>query len=1217
MRKRSCTVMFCIAVLTLEVCCCALPPEQECRELNEKAMSFARKGLFDEAVPLLEQALRSIETLHGKESLETASQLNLLATLYDGRGRYSEAETAYKRMLEILVRNLGNDHPAVASVMCGMGDSFRKRSDFPNAEPLYKTAVTIQEKSCGKDHPDLATSLNGLGLLYQSEGKSDLAEPLFRRALGIREHAFGKEHPKVAESVNNLAVAYVSLGRYAEAEPLCLRALATDEKLLGKDHPAVAADLNELAELYRARGKFAQAEPLCRRAGEICEKTLGRDHPETAVSLGILARLYIELGTYTDAESLQKRVLEINRSAFGPDHPRTVAALGNLGSIYDAQGKYFEAADEFRKALSIFEKILGPAHPQVATVMGNLGSVYKSMGKYREAERLARQALAIREKAFGRESPDVAGTLNNLALLNALQGKYSEAEPLYKRALEISEKVLGQEKVAICLNNLAGLYRDQGKNIDAESLYKRALEIREQLFGKEHPAVAASLNNLAEIDQAGGEQLYRRALDIFEKALGAEHPNVATILGNLANVYRSQKKYPEAETFQKRALTIREKALGKDNPDVAASLSNLARLFSEQGKFMQAEPLFTRALNIREHIFGRDHPDVALTLNYLASMQKEQKKYPAALELFARGIQTLERSSQIAGGEDFSEKFRRDQTLNTSLFLSTIASFQKEKPDEAGRSVPQGFRATEYSRSRAFLDQMAKASAEKMSGISLDDLQMLRSLDFRLRTLQESKARELTKPLKDRTSELASKQELLMGELRSERKALEAEFARKYPKFVELRKPAIITIEELQKDVLQPGEVMLSYWVGEEELFGFLIDRKNFTFLAQPVSGKQVREKVAAFQLAISQQVPEDIFKTAGLDLYQAVLAPFLASQAIDASQTLIIVPHDVLSAVPFESLPMSDAGTTFQEMDYLFRHANVAYIPSATILKAIRADRKGPDMLKKPTRPGLLLGDPVYSEEQLQAPASGTPASGSLRAALNPGARDVALVLRQVDTTKDRTATRAIRAAPDGSVSLAPLPGTRTEVEAIAGILYPQKKDGSILLGPEALEATVKALNASQTLQEFSFLHFACHGILPGEVKGLAEPCLALSLYGDPQDDGFLKMGEIFGLALNAEMVTLSACQTGVEDPTGAAQGISGLARAFFYAGTPRLTVSLWSVSDEATSELMSGFYGNLQAGTISHLGALTAARRSLLASPRFAHPYFWAPFILIGEWR
>ncbi len=1199
------------------MCCWALSPEQEPRELTEKAMSFAGRGQFGEAIPLLEQALRSCKIVYGEESLEAAAQLNLLATMYANGRRFSEAESAHRQALDMMVKKLGNDHPIVASIMCNMGDSFRKGSDHSKAEPLYKKALSIQEKALGKDQPDVAITLNGLGLLYQAQGKSDLAEPLFRRALDIREHAFGKEHPKVAESVNNLAVAYVSLGRYDEAEPLYLRALAVDEKLLGKDHPAIVADLNELAELYRARGKFAQAEPLCRRAGEICEKTLGKDHPETAVSLTVLAKLDIELGKYSEAESLQKRVLEINRSAFGPDHPTTAAAIGNLGSIFDAQGKYFEAADEFRKALSLIENVLGPAHPHVATVMGNLSSVYKSMGKYREAERLARQTLAIREKAFGRESPDVAGTLNNLALLFAVQGKYSEAEPLYKRALEISEKVLGREKVAICLNNLAGLYRDQGKMTEAESLYLRALEIREHIYGKEHPAIAVSLNNLAEVNQTESEHLYLRALAILEKTLGAEHPNVATILGNLSNLYRSREQYPDAEAFQKRALEIREKSLGSDNPDVAMSLNNLARLYAEQGKFELAEPLFTRALNIRENILGGAHPDVALTLNSMAAMKKDQKNYPAALELFTRGIQALERSSQLAGGEDFSEKFRQDQASNTSLFLSAIASYQQEKTDEAVRHLPQGFGATEYSRSRAFLDQMAKASAEKMSGISQEDLQRLRGLDFRLRILQESKARELMKPLKDRNSELVSKQELLLGELRSERKALETEFARKYPRFVALRKPAIVTIEELQKEVLQPDEMMLSYWVGEEELFGFLIDRSHFTFLARPVSGKQVREKVAAFQLAISQQVPEDVFKAAGLDLYQAVLAPFLASQTFCASQTLIIVSHDVLSSIPFECLPVSDTGATFQEMDYLFRHANISYIPSATILKAIRTDRANRDTLKKPTRPGLLLGDPVYSEEQIQMPASGMPASGSLRAALNQGAWDVALALRQVDTTKSRSATRAIRAAPDGRVSLAPLPGTRTEVEAIAGILYPQKKDESILLGPEALESTVKALNALQTLQEFSFLHFACHGILPGEVKGLAEPCLALSLYGDPQEDGFLKMGEIFGLTLNAEMVTLSACQTGVEDPSGAAQGISGLARAFFYAGAPRLTVSLWSVSDEATSELMSGFYRNLQAGTPSHLGALTAARRTLLASPRFAHPYFWAPFILIGEWR
>ena len=388
-----------------------------------------------------------------------------------------------------------------------------------------------------------------------------------------------------------------------------------------------------------------------------------------------------------------------------------------------------------------------------------------------------------------------------------------------------------------------------------------------------------------------------------------------------------------------------------------------------------------------------------------------------------------------------------------------------------------------------------------MSGISEPDLQRIRDLNLRFWAMQELKSKESRKALKDQNQELLSRQEMLLGELRTERKALETEFGQKYPKFMELRKPAVITLDELQKNVLTPDETILSYWVGDEELYAFIVDQK----------------KINTFHLAISQQVPEEIFKITGQELYQTLLAPFLASQTMDASRTLIIIPHDVLSTVPFESLLVSGKGKTFKDLDYFFNHVNIVYVPSATVLRAIRNDEKNQALLKKATQPALLLGDPVYSEDQLKKTPSQnpeeSPASRSLRAALNPRAQDVALVLKNLDSTKDHPISRAIRFASDGRVSLAPLPGTRTEVETISNALYSSKKSDSILLGPDALESKIKTLNEAQTLLDYKYLHFACHGILPNEVKGLAEPCLALSMYGDPKEDGFLKMGEIFGL--------------------------------------------------------------------------------------------------------
>ncbi len=229
--------------------------------------------------------------------------------------------------------------------------------------------------------------------------------------------------------------------------------------------------------------------------------------------------------------------------------------------------------------------------------------------------------------------------------------KYDEARPLVEHALEIREKALGPEHpaVAVSLNNLANLYHNKGDYTRAEPLHQRALGIREKTLGPEHPNVAASLNNLANLyhdkgDYAKGELLHQRALAIREKSLGPEHPAVAVSLNNLANLYRAKGDYARAEPLFQRVLPIWEKALGPEHPNVAASLNNLASLYSNKGDYARAEPLFQRALGIREKTLGPDHPDVAVSLNNLANLYHNKGDYTRAEPLFQRALPIWEKA---------------------------------------------------------------------------------------------------------------------------------------------------------------------------------------------------------------------------------------------------------------------------------------------------------------------------------------------------------------------------------------------------------------------------------------------------------------------------------------------------------------------------------------------------------------------------------------------
>jgi tetratricopeptide (TPR) repeat protein len=244
-----------------------------------------------------------------------------------------------------------------------------------------------------------------------------------------------------------------------------------------------------------------------------------------------------------------------------------------------------------------------------------------------------------------------AAQLNETVVRLTREGKYREAVAPAERALALREKALGPNHPAIAesLNRLAEVYRAQGAYTKAEPLHTRALDIREKVLGPNHPDVAESLNNLASLyeDQgayAKAEPLHTRALDIREKVLGPNHPDVAESLNNLGLLYQDQGAYDRAEPLSARALAIREKVLGPNHPDVAESLNNVAALYQSQGMYANAEPLYTRALTIREKALGPSHPDIAQSLNNLAALYKTQGMYTKAEPLYARALDIFEKA---------------------------------------------------------------------------------------------------------------------------------------------------------------------------------------------------------------------------------------------------------------------------------------------------------------------------------------------------------------------------------------------------------------------------------------------------------------------------------------------------------------------------------------------------------------------------------------------
>jgi CHAT domain-containing protein/Tfp pilus assembly protein PilF len=1068
---------------------------------------------------------------------------------------------------------------ASARKLLNEANAAEKKGDLTQAIRLLEKRLPLLIVLVGENHPDTGEALNQLAYLYYMQGQYAQAEPLSKRSLAINEKALGPDHPDVAFSLNNLARLYESQGQYAQAEPLLKRALSIKEKALGPNHPSVATSLNDLAGLYHTQGQYAQAEPLYKRSLAIKEKSLGPDHPEVATSLNNLALLYDTQGQYTQAEPLYKRSLAIMEKSLGPDHRNVAANLNNLADLYETQGQYAQAEPLYKRSLAITEKALGPDHPDVASSLNGLAGLYHTLGQYAQAEPLLKRSLAIEEKFLGPDHPAVAASLNDLAGLYDTQGQYSLAEPLYKRSLVIKEKSLGPDhpEVATSLNNLALLYDTQGQYTLAEPLYKRSLAIREKALGPDHPAVAVSLNNLAlqyytrgQYSQA--EPLYKRSLAIREKALGPGHPAVAYGLNNLALLYETQGQYAQAELLYKRSLTILEKSLGPDHPAVATNLDNLAVLYTTQGQYAQAEPLLLRAQAIAG-IAGE--PELFWIVQGNLRDFYAKSKPDLAIWYGKKAVNTLQtvRSANTGLAKDSQKSFLKKNEATYKKLADLL--FTQGRLME-GQQVLAMLKEAEYfdfnlrdsakdpRKTQASFDGIEKPLADRYEKIS----RQLVSLSRERESLSKKALLGLSGEEQSRKDELDSKlsvarkaYDAFMVELEREFYQSESDGRSHDDRIKDFGGKRLASLRALQGTLgeLGHGAVTLHYLMTDKRLW-ILLTTPNIQIKREAAIGEaELNIQIGAYRDAIAQRDPK--VKELGKSLYDIIIAPVVDDLKQATAQTLMLSLDGGMRYLPMAAL--------YDGENYLAeRYRLVIYTSAAT-----------PNLKDSPKVDWNLAGYGM-----------------SL-------------------------------AATVGEQSFNALNSVEDELEGIK-----QDMKGTVMLNPKFTARSLQTGLESGS----SVVHIASHFVFkPGNIT-----------------DSFLLLGDGNPLSLeairdytfkNVDLLTLSACETAVgggKDANG--REVEGFGVQAQDQGAKAVIASLWSVNDHSTGQFMQLFYtfrqknpgitkaeamqktqlafieGQVEPALAENRGTVWRADGTKAAAAVTAtnHPYYWAPFILMGNW-
>jgi CHAT domain-containing protein/Tfp pilus assembly protein PilF len=938
----------------------------------------------------------------------------------------------------------------------------------------------------------------------------------------------------------------------------------------GPPGEGTAAQLEEVAALYRAigdrRGEVAALNALVEERYRLRDLPAVRRLSEQAAELARqagdawgegMARNNLAVALRSDDVPAALAAYQAALACWevAGDVAEQASTLYNVGWLYlDTFRDFDRAAEAFERSVALHRD--GGSPNDAGWPLNGLGLIAGARGRYDEALRYF--DLALGESRRGGIRGLEISILRNQAVVYRSRGELQEALERFLAAVATGQGRIQTQ--ASLLHDLASLYVELGDLDQALATYRRALDL---VPPEQSRASLYALINLGLVHQLQGDvgaavAQYERALALSRQTRdpGAE----ALALHNLGKARIAQGRPQEALAFLEDALARRETR--KELPEMAKTLAELGSAHQALGQPAQAAVALGRAVALARRLESPSLTAECLFRQAQLARSTGGGALEAARAPLEEALGLLDSVRRRVEGDDLRTSFFATKHQYYETYIDLLMQLAETAPERGYREA--ALAASERARARGLLDLLAEGRVDLRQGIDPDLARREAELDQDLARTQERLEREKASEAPDGGRVEALHGELLAIERR--RQALQGEIRERNPRYAQVRYPESLGAAAV-RELLDDRTALLEYALGTDRSYLFVLTREGLTSYRLPPRA-ELEQAVGALLEAVRRpgRVQLGKYIPLGVSLYQALVAP--AGALLAAKPNLLIVPDGVLHLLPFELLLTRAAGSLpAGRLPYVLRDHAVAYVPSASVLAQVRALRRSGTAGH--SRRLLAFGDPWY----------------------RPAAAPVAAEAR--GTTRSTA----------GPV-LPRLPESAHEVSAIAR-LYPPS-EVALYLDREATEENVKA---NPLVEGAERLHFATHGLLNENLPQLSG--LALAQTGGAED-GVLRMAEIFNLKLTADLVVLSACETGLGKQVSG-EGLVGLARAFFYAGARSLVVSLWQVPEVSTPDLMTELYRRLD-----HEGSAQALRRAklrLIEGERFAHPFYWAPFVLLGD--
>jgi CHAT domain-containing protein len=971
----------------------------------------------------------------------------------------------------------------------------------------------------------------------------------------------------------NISKSYIQKTKYDSSNIYLKNALNIYENLL-KENDLVGLRQkmiqikNNIGYNFCYLSKYDSSKKYLEEAKQNCFEKLGSDNLMAANIFHNLGIYYDFIADFDSSLIMLNRGLSIRLLLLGEKSSDVADSYNSIGVVYSKRSLFEKAFEYFNKTLAIKIAIYGEEDSQTATAYHNIGIIFYDRGDYGKALEYYEKALKIRLKSLGELNQFTASTFNNIGNTYYSLGEYDNAIENHLKSLSIRKNLYGENHtlVATSYNNIGLQYWKKLEGDKALKYFNKSLTIRKYLYKENHPSISQSYMNIGLIYFLNEKYdsaivFYKKSLDIW-KVLGEQKiSEVTRIYQNLSEAYQRKEDYDSAFVMIQKAIISCVVDFNDVSVDQNPKLENII-----------TEKDLLHSLKIKAKIFlkivlNNNLTDFDKIDNLIKSLIVSDIS-DKLIDRMMRGYKNI--GSKYSLGESSNSIYEQGIKASLSLFNLTNDIIYKEK----------ALYYIEKSKAAVLQEGIIESKAKKFAKIPDEILKKENELKNLLTHKEALVIKEKSKKIID--SLLLFKYESDFFNLKNEYEDFISDLEIKYPAYYQLKyQLKVKSLNEIQ-NAIDDSTIIVEYFIGDSAIYSASITNTelSITTISKPDS---INELVEKFYTSIRKS-EKHIFINEANKLTDLLINP--VADKISRNKNLIVIPHDLLFKIPFEPLFFNiekRANIEYSKLNYLILQNNISYEYSASLLVPNQQLNQ-----HKETKGNFIGFAPIFPKDNSFGYTITNNNSANLLASNDEVLRSVSVDGKNYDELKY----------------------SEWEVNSIIDLF---NKNNSSSINTAYFYSDAKEDSFKTNVKDYKIIHIASHSFMNAD-----QPDLSGVIFAQPQDsifnnDGVLYSGETYNLDLNADLVVLSSCESGL-GKLFKGEGMIGLTRGFLYSGANNIMFSLWKISDKHTSELMIEFYRQMMNGK-KYSEALRLAKLKLISSEITARPRSWAGFLLIGN--